>query len=78
MISKSKEDTLKVKSDNYRNLPDVKQFNKGGNFYEGTREQGILNYMTAKHVVKKWYTRQKLDKLITDLNAGKSFKEAFQ
>ena len=72
------EDTLKAKSDNYRNLPDIKQFNKGGNFYEGTREQVMLNYMTAKHVVKKWYTRQKLDKLITDLNAGKSFEEAFQ
>lgn len=72
------EDTLKAKSDNFKNLPNVKQFNKGGSFYEGSQEQVMLNYMTAKHVVKKWHTQQKLDKLIMDLNAGKSFEEAFQ
>ena len=72
------EDTLKAKSDNIKNLPDVQQFNKGGSFYEGSQEQVMLNYMTAKHVVKNWYTRQKLDKLIMDLNACKSFEEAYK
>ena len=72
------EDTLKVKSGNFKNLPDVTQFNRGGAFNEGKHEQVMLNYMAAKHAVKNWYSRQKLDKLITDLNAGKSFEEAFK
>ena len=71
------EDTFKVKSGNLRNLPDIQQFKSGG-FYEGSQEQVMLNYMTAKHEVKNWYTLQKLDRLIMDLNAGKSFEEAYK
>jgi type II secretory pathway component PulF len=33
--------------------------------------------MTAKHIVKNWYTKEKLDKLVQDLKAGKSFEEAY-
>ena len=72
------EDTLKVRSDNYRNLPDVKKFTTGGGFNEGTNEQIMLKYMTAKHTIKNWYSREKLDKLIADLNEGKSFAKAFK
>ena len=72
------EDTLKARSDNYRNLPDIKQFNRGGGFNEGTHEQVMMNYMMANHVTKEWYTRQKLDKLIKDINSGKSFEEAYK
>ncbi len=72
------EDTLKVKSDNFRMLPDVKNLKTGKQFSEdGTREQIMLNYMTAKHEIKNWYNREKLDKFIKDINAGKSFEEAF-
>jgi hypothetical protein len=72
------EDTLKLKSNNYKNLPDVKKLKSGKQFNEeGSHEQIILNYMTAKHEVKNWYTKEKLDKLIKDINSGKTFEEAF-
>lgn len=73
------EDTLKVRSDNYKNMPDVKRLRTGKQFNEtGTHDQVMLNYMAAKHEVKLWYTREKLDKLVKDINAGKSFDEAFK
>lgn len=72
------EDTLKVKSNNYKNLPDVKKHKSGKQFNEeGSHEQIMLNYMTAKHEVKNWYTKEKLDKLIKEINSGKTFEEAF-
>jgi len=72
------EDTLKLKSHNYKNLPDVKKLQSGKQFNEeGSREQIMLNFMTAKHEVKNWYTKEKLDKLIKDINSGKTFEEAF-
>jgi hypothetical protein len=71
------EDTLKVKSNNYKNLPDVKKLTSGKQFNEvGSHEQIMLNYMTAKHEVSTWYTKEKLDKLIKDINSGKSFEKA--
>lgn len=73
------EDTLKARSDNYQHMPDVKKLQSGKQFNEtGTREQVMLNYMAARHEVKLWYTKEKLDKLIKDINAGKSFDEAFK
>lgn len=37
----------------------------------------MLNYMAAKYEVKNWYTKDKLNKLIKDINSGKTFEEAF-
>jgi hypothetical protein len=72
------EDTLKFKSNNYKNLPDVKKLISGKQFSEeGSQEQIMLNYMAAKHEVKNWYTKKKLDKFVKDINAGKTFEEAF-
>lgn len=71
------EDTLKARSGNFKNLPDIKKFTKDEEFYAGNTEQVMLNYMTAKYDFKTWYTKEKLDKLVQDLNAGRSFKEAF-
>lgn len=71
------EDTLKALSDNFKNLPNVKSFKKDDEFYAGTHKQVMLNYMTAKYEFINWYTKQKLDTLIKDLNSGKSFEEAF-
>ena len=72
------EDTLKLKSDNYKNLPDVKKLQSGKQFNEeGTRDQIMLNYLAAKHEVKNWYTKEKLDKLINDINSGKPFEAAY-
>ncbi len=72
------EDTLKVRSDNYKNLPGVKNFKKDNQFNDGSREEIMLNYMEAKHVVRNWYSKKKLQKLIVDLNSGNSFIEAFK
>jgi len=71
------EDTLKVRSDNFKNLPDVKRFKKDEEFYAGSHEEIMLNYMTAKHEFKNWYTKEKFDKLMKDLKKSKSFEEAF-
>ena len=72
------EDTLKVTSNNYQNLPDVKKLITGHQFFEtNTTEQLMLNFMTAKHVVKGWYTKEKLNKFIEDINKGKDFDQAF-
>ena len=71
------EDTLKQRTDNFKNLPDVKKLKTGRQFDEGGIDQIMLNYMAAKHEVKNWYTKAKLDKLIKDINSGKTFEEAF-
>lgn len=71
------EDTLKVKSNNFKNLPDIKSFKSDGQFYAGSRQQIMLNYMTAKHEIKKWYTKPKLDTFLKNINSGKTFEAAF-
>ena len=71
------DDTLKVKSGNFKNLPDIKNFKSAGQFLAGSHEQIMLNYMTAKHEVKNWYTKEKLNQFIKDINSGKTFKEAY-
>jgi hypothetical protein len=70
-------DTLKVKSENFTRLPDVRELKTGSQFQQGSHEQVMLNYMTAKHIVKNWYTKGKLNKLVQDLKSGKSFDEAY-
>lgn len=71
------DNTLKVKSDNFKNLPNIKSIKSDGQFYAGSLEQMVLNYMTAKHEIKNWYAKDKLDKFIKDINSGKTFEEAF-
>jgi len=71
------DDTLKVKSGNFKNLPNVKSFKSDAEFYAGSRQAIMLNYMTAKHEIKKWYTRAKLDSFIKSINSNKTFEEAF-
>ena len=71
------EDSLEVKSDHFRNLPDIKKMTSAGQFLSGSHEQIMLNYMTAKHEIKNWYTKEKFDQFIKDINSGKSFKEAY-
>lgn len=71
------DETLKVKSDNFRNLPDIISYKTAGQFLAGSHEQIMFNYMTAKHVIKNWYTKKKLNTLIEDINSGKTFEEAY-
>jgi hypothetical protein len=71
------DDTLRVKSANFKNLPDIKSFNSDQQFYAGSLQQIMLNYMTAKHEIKNWYTKDKLDRFLKKINSGKTFKTAF-
>jgi hypothetical protein len=72
------EDSLKIKSDNYKNIPNVKKLITGKQFNEGaSNEKIMLNYMAAKHEIKNWYTKEKLDKFIKAINTGKTFEKAF-
>jgi len=71
-------DTLMARTDHFKNMPDIKQFKTGAPFYSGTIDQVMLRYMVAKYVVGRWYTPEKLDQLIEDLNSGKSFEESFK
>jgi len=71
------EDTLKSKSANFSNLPDVKKMKSGAQFGAGNIDAIMLNYMMAKHEVKNWITKERLAKFVSDINNGKNFDEAF-
>jgi hypothetical protein len=71
------EDTLKKITNNFKNLPDIKKMVTARQFDEGGYDAIKLHYMAAKHAVNLWYTKEKLNQFIKDINAGKSFDEAF-
>jgi len=71
------EDRLKAISDNFENLPDLDSLKTARQFWSGSPEKVMLNYMTAKYQVKNWYSKLKLDNLINDLNSGESFEKAY-
>lgn len=70
-------DSLKEKSNNFQELVDVKQLKTGSQFGGGTREDVMLNYLTAKYELSKWYSKEKLEKFISNINNGDSFYEAY-
>ena len=70
------EDTFRVRSNNFTNVPGIKNLN-GAQFAQGSPEAVMLHYMAAKHIVQLWYSKEKLGRFIHDVNAGKSFDEAF-
>jgi hypothetical protein len=71
-------DTFIARTDHFKNMPDITRFKTGAQFYSGTSEQIMLRYMVAKYEVGRWYTREKLNQLIKDLNSGKSFEESLK
>lgn len=72
------EDTLKARSGNYRVLPDVKKLKTGKQFNGGPPDQVMLNFMAARHEVKMWYSKSRLNKFVRDINSGKQFEAAFR
>jgi hypothetical protein len=72
------EDTLKVRTNNFKSLPDITKFKTGAEFYSGSMDQIMLRYMIAKYVIRLWYTPEKLQQLIGDLQAGKSFDQSYK
>ena len=71
-------DTLASKTNRFQNLPDVKSMRTYDRFGAGTREQVMLNYMTAKYEIHKWHTPVKLNALIEGLNEGEDFEVLFE
>lgn len=70
-------DTLATKSDNFKVLPDVEKMD-ANQFWSGSRSEVMLNYMTAKYRISQWYSREKIDELVRQINDGKSFQEAYR
>ena len=70
-------DTLKVLSNGFQSLPDVKSMDNYSQFGSGTREEVMMNYRAAKYEVAKWYSPEKLDSFIDAINEGNSFNEAY-
>jgi hypothetical protein len=71
-------DTLKARTNNLKTMPDITRFKTGAEFYSGTMDEIMVRYMTAKYFIGMWYTKEKLDRLIQGLNAGKTFDESFK
>lgn len=71
------EEALKAVSNDFEDLPNVDTLKTASQFWGGSQKQIRLNYMTAKYVVKNWYSKEKLDDLVNGLNSGKSFEEAY-
>jgi len=71
------EENLRIKTHDFKNVPDVKAMNDLRRFQSGTREDIMLHYMTAKYEMSKWYSQEKLLQLIHDIKKGSSFHEAF-
>ena len=70
-------DALKVKSNGFKNLPNVKEMNSFAQFGRGTKEEVMLNYSTAKYEVAKWYTPKKLKTFIQKINEGNNFENSY-
>ena len=70
-------DTLRELTNNFQTLPDVTIHNDYQTFGSGSREVVMMNYRAAKYEVQQWYTPEKLEAFISQLNAGKSFNEAY-
>ncbi len=72
------EDSLKVYSDNFRKLPDIREINTPALFLSGTSDQVTLHYAAARYEVRKWYTKGRMKQFIAAINNGASFDEAYK
>jgi len=64
-------DTLAVKSDNFKVLPDVEKMD-ANQFWSGSKSEVMLNYMTAKYRISKWYSKKKIDEFVKQINESRS------
>ena len=70
-------ESLRVHSNNYADVPEVRQLNSFNEFASGTPDQVQLNFMTARYEVGLWYTKERLDQLIVAIKQGDSFCDTF-
>ena len=71
-------DSLRKRTDDFQNLPDMKSLKSGGAFMGGSEEEVLLRFMTAKYVVGQWYSPEILQRFIAGLNRGESFEVAYK
>jgi hypothetical protein len=71
------EDSMQMKTANLKHEINVRLMEKQDQFFAGTNEQIQLNYMAAKHEIKNWLTKEKLQNFILQMQAGKKFEEAY-
>ena len=55
----------------------IKEVKSDIQFYGGTPDDLRLNDMASKYEVSKWFTTEKLNNLIHDLNNGMPFEPAY-
>lgn len=70
-------DSLKELSNNFKNLPNVKSLEGYSSFGSGSREEVMMNYLAAKFELHNWYTAEKLERFIFQINHGASFEESY-
>ena len=70
-------DTLKQLSNNFVNLPAIKEMRTYTSFSSGTNKEVHLNYATAKYEVKNWLKYNNLRNFIKNIEDGMSFNEAY-
>ncbi len=70
-------DSLNVKSNGYKNLPQIQSMTSYVQFGSGTNEEIMLNYSTAKYIVNNWHSKEKLTQFINRINNGSTFDEAY-
>ena len=72
------EDSLRVYSNNFTSLPDLRKLNTESLFLSGTSSQVVLNYATARYEVSRWYTKEKMQQFIAAINKGAAFDKAYK
>jgi hypothetical protein len=70
-------DSLLYKKASGMLLPDVMQLDTPEKFHQGSNEQVMLNYATAKYVVHEWLLQHSLENFIKSINNGYSFRKSY-
>ena len=58
-------------------LPDVTQMDTPEKFHNGSAEQIMLNYSTAKYIVHEWLMKNSLNTFIKAIDNGYSFEKSY-
>ena len=65
---------LRELSNDLTQLPDMRSLQTAADFFNGDY---VLHYAAARHVVNQWYSPERLQQFITDVNDGMPFDDAY-
>jgi hypothetical protein len=71
-------DSLRRQSNDFRDLPDIKSLKSGQAFMDGSDDEVLLRFMTAKYIVGQWYNPERLQQFTASMKSGRSFDAAYQ